>query len=160
MKKTSLFILFLFTSTLLLAQKIITGRVIKVADGDTFTLLDSKNNKLKIRLYGVDCPEKNQPYYEAAKNFTSKSVLNKTVRVEVKNKDFYQRHVGVVWTPNKTNLNLALLRNGLAWHYIEYDKSKLYQNAENAAKTANKNIWSDKKAQAPWDFRKQKKKKK
>lgn len=160
MKKITLFLLFLFTSTLLLAQQIITGRVIKVADGDTFTLLDSKNKKIKIRLYGIDCPEKNQNYYDAARNYLSKAILNKTIRVEVKNKDFYQRHVAVVWSPNNTNINLGLLRNGLAWHYTQYDKSKIYANAENAARRAKKNIWSEKNQLPPWEFRKQQKKKK
>lgn len=160
MKKTTLLFFLLFVNTLLFAQKIISGRVLKVTDGDTVTLLDARNNKIKIRLYGIDCPEKNQDYYSEAKNFVTKAILNKTVKVEVKNKDMYQRHVGVIWTPSNTNLNLALLRNGLAWHYKQYDKSKLYENAENAAKLAHKNIWSQKKSVAPWEFRKNKKKNK
>ena len=62
----------------------------------------------------------------------------------------------MVWVNNR-NLNLRILRNGLAWHYKQYDKSKVYANAEAHAKRNKINIWSLRKPIAPWDFRKNKK---
>lgn len=158
MKNTIILLLLILSSTYLCAKNIIQGRVIKVTDGDTITLLTKNNKKIKIRLYGIDCPEKGQDYYQVAKNYLSKEVYQKNVNVEVKNKDRYQRSVGIVWL-NNTNINLSLLKQGLAWHYVQYDKSATYANAQKNAQLNKKNIWSSNKATAPWEFRKAKRKK-
>ncbi|MCI0921341.1 thermonuclease family protein [Sphingobacterium rhinopitheci] len=158
MKKFSLLLLLLFVSSYIYANKIIQGRIIKVTDGDTVTLLAKNNKKIKVRLYGIDCPEKKQEFGQTATNYLSSTIYNKNVKIEVKNKDRYQRSVGVIWLDN-TNINLSLLKQGLAWHYTQYDKSQSYADAEKAARKAKKNIWSTKNPIAPWDFRKNKTKK-
>lgn len=157
MKHTLVLLLFLI-QTQLFAQKIIQGKIIKVTDGDTVTLLARNNKKIKVRLYGIDCPEKGQDYYQVAKNYVSNQIFGKHVRVEVKNKDRYNRSVGVIWYSNN-NLNIDLLKNGLAWHYTDFDKSKAYSEAEKTARLAKRNIWSKKSPTAPWQWRKNKKKK-
>ena len=157
--KYILLLLFIFTLFLNLhAQNNIYGKVVKIADGDTFTILDNKNKQHKVRFYGIDCPEKGQDYFQVAKDFTSKHAKGKNVRIEVKSTDRYGRKVGVVWI-NSNNLNAKLLQEGLAWHYNQYDKSLSYANAEKTARLSKKNIWSHKKPVAPWEFRKSKGKK-
>lgn len=157
MKKIFLLLVLFFLSSYIFAQKIIQGRIIKVTDGDTVTLLANNNKKIKIRLYGIDCPEKGQAYFAQAKDFLSKKIYNKNVQVEIKNKDQYQRSVGIIWINNK-NVNIDLLQQGLAWHYKQYDKSISYAQAEKIAQAAKKNIWSLQKPIAPWEFRKNKRK--
>ncbi|WP_079643242.1 thermonuclease family protein [Sphingobacterium nematocida] len=142
------------------AQKYISGRVIKVADGDTFTIVDKFQKKTKIRLHGIDCPEKGQDYFQVAKSFTNNLVFDKFINIEVKNKDRYGRIVGVAWLENKANLNLMLIQAGLAWDYPSYSKSTAYQDAELQARKNKNNIWSHYEPMAPWDFRKIKKVKK
>lgn len=142
------------------AQKYIQGRVVKVADGDTFTIVDRFHKKTKIRLHGIDCPEKGQDYFQVAKSFTNGHVFDKLVDIEVKSKDRYGRIVGVVWLQNKANLNLMLIQAGLAWDYPNYSKSISYQDAELQARKSKNNIWSLNAPVAPWDFRKSKKVKK
>lgn len=158
MKKFTLLLLLLFVSTYIFATKIIQGRIIKVTDGDTVTLLAKNNKKIKVRLYGIDCPEKAQEYGKEATNYLSSAINNKNVKVEVINKDRYQRSVGVIWLGD-SNINLNILKQGLAWHYKQYDKSQAYADAEKIAQKSKKNIWSTKNPTAPWEFRKNKGKK-
>jgi len=138
------------------AQNVLTGKVIKVADGDTVTILTSENKQVKIRLDGIDCPERKQDFGTKAKNFTNSLCYGKVIKVNVKGLDRYGRTLGVVWA-GSVNLNEELLRNGLAWHYKKYNHSQRYANIEKQAQNKKLNIWSVPNPVAPWDFRKQKK---
>ncbi len=152
----SLFLLFVFTAV---AQKYIEGRVIRVVDGDTFTIVDKYKKKTKVRFFGIDCPEMGQHYGQTAKNYTSSHTLDKVLRIEVKSKDRYGRVVGIVWLDKRTDFNLMLLKAGLAWDYPLYSKSTSYMEAELLARKQKRNIWSQKSPVAPWDYRKEKNKK-
>jgi micrococcal nuclease len=90
-----LLILFLITFFPLQAHAL-TGKVISVADGDTITILDSSNKQHKIRLYGIDTPEKKQAFGKAAKKYTSRLTYKKNATVTIYGIDRYGRTVGVV----------------------------------------------------------------
>ncbi|HCZ36919.1 MAG TPA: hypothetical protein DHV26_13440 [Cytophagales bacterium] len=139
--------------TLSLAQ--LTGKVIAVADGDTFTLLQD-NTQTRIRLHGIDCPEKGQDFSTVAKEFLSRLVFSKSVTVDVKDTDRYGRTIGIVHVHDSIVVNEALLKAGLAWHYRYYDKNPKWAKLEKAAREAKRNIWSLPDPVAPWDFRKAK----
>lgn len=115
-------LLFLFLlPTALFAQ--LNGKVISVHDGDTFTMLDSAKNKVKVRLFGIDCPELKQEFGDSAQRFAYRLLFNKMVHIEIKDKDRYGRTVGIVHVKGtKIVLNEYLLMYGLAWHYKKYDK--------------------------------------
>ncbi|MDL2315166.1 thermonuclease family protein [Bacteroidales bacterium OttesenSCG-928-C19] len=132
----------------------ITGKVVSVADGDTFTLLTDEKKQIKIRLNGVDCPEKRQDFGERAKRHTSDFIFGKNVIVEIKDIDHYGRVVGIVTLSSGENLNESLLENGLAWHYKQYDNSKKYADLETQARKNKRGLWSSKNAVEPWNFRK------
>jgi len=83
-------LLFLFPSSSL--SKTVTGKVIKVADGDTIIILDSNRKQIRIRLYSIDTPEKSQVYGRKAKRFISKLVAGKTVKIRSYDTDRYGRH--------------------------------------------------------------------
>lgn len=157
MKKLILILFLLCNSVYLFSNNIIKGRIVKVTDGDTVTLLDKNNKQVKIRLYGIDCPEKGQDYYQVAKNYVSNAIFSKEVKVEIVNTDRYRRSVGIIWFDGNRNLNKDLLSNGLAWHYKQFDKSKDYSDAEIKARNKKVGIWNTKNPQAPWEFRKNKK---
>ena len=91
-----------------------TGRVVGVADGDTITVMHNGKGK-RIRLHGIDCPEKRQAFGNRAKQFTSKLVFGKTITVQVADRDRYGRTVGEVLLPDGRSLNHELVRAGLAW---------------------------------------------
>lgn len=150
--KIILLYIFLFPPILGCSQ-MITGKVVRVADGDTLTLLDSNNKQIRIRLYGIDCPEARQDFGTAAKKFTSNLCFSKAVSVDVKDVDRYGRTVDIVWVQDTINVNLELLKAGLAWHYKHFDKSKEFANAESQARKQKIGVWSHRNAVAPWDFR-------
>ncbi len=96
-----------------------TGKVVGVSDGDTITVLHNGKGE-RIRLHGIDCPEKRQAFGKRAKQFTSKLVFGKTVTVQFVDRDRYGRTVGVVLLPDGRSLNHELVRAGLAWMYRRY----------------------------------------
>lgn len=127
------------------------GRVVKVADGDTVTVLRD-GEPVKIRLEGVDTPEKKQAFGQAAKRFTLRLVGGKTVEVEGLSKDKYGRTLGRI-TVGKKRLDHELLRAGMAWHYKHYNKDKTLARLERQARAAKRGLWAQPKPQAPWDWR-------
>src|SRR5690606_18221182 len=112
----------------------ITGKVVAVADGDTFTLLVYGNRQQKIRLHGIDCPEKRQDFGQVATDFTSKQVFGKTITVKPTDTDRYGRTIAIVLLPDQISLNELLLKNGLAWHYTQYDKNPQWKKLEQIAR--------------------------
>lgn len=149
MKK--LVFLFLLSFTTLQAQQL-EGKVVKVADGDTFTMLVYKE-QIKIRLHGIDCPEKSQDFGNVAKTFLSDMVAGKLVKVKKMDTDRYGRTIGMVFIEGK-NVNEELLRAGLAWHYKYYDKNPEWDKLEEDARVAKSGLWSMADPVAPWEWRK------
>ncbi len=133
----------------------LTGKVVKVADGDTITVLDSSNTQHRIRLLAIDAPESKQAFGQKSKAFLSSLVFGKQVKVEWKKKDRYKRVLGFVFI-DKVNCNEEMLKAGLAWHYRQYSKDKKLQAMEDMARKEKKGLWVDKSPTAPWDFRRKK----
>lgn len=152
MRLAVLFILLLLASCVAFAATI-TGKVVGVADGDTFTLLTAENRQVKIRLHGIDCPEKAQPFGTRAKQYTSELVFGKQVRVEITDTDRYGRIIAIVYA-GRTNLNESLLLAGYAWHYARYDHNAAWASLEQQARRNKAGLWVDINAIAPWDWRK------
>lgn len=138
----------------------ITGRTVGVSDGDTITILDFTNTQHKIRLAGIDAPEKSQPFGQRSKQSLSDLVFGRTVSVETDKVDRYGRKVGKVRTPEGADANLEQVRRGLAWHYKDYQQEQseadraTYAAAEGVARGQRRGLWGDAQPVAPWDFRK------
>ncbi|MDG1453148.1 MAG: thermonuclease family protein [Methylophilaceae bacterium] len=138
---------------------IITGRVVAITDGDSIRILDSNNNQFKIRLIGIDAPEKKQAFGNVSKQSLSELVSGKIVNVNYSKRGRYGRIVGKVLLDNK-DINLEQVKRGLAWHYKQYEREQdvadraLYTQGEHIAQKANLGLWNDKNPVPPWDFRK------
>lgn len=132
-----------------------SGLVVKVKDGDTIVVLDSLKNQITIRLAEVDCPENSQPFGKNAKVFTIGQVAMKNIVYEIVTLDQYGRTVAKVFYNGKY-LSEEIIKNGFGWHYKKYSKSKKLAALEEVAKKNKAGLWSDKKAVAPWDYRKMK----
>lgn len=151
-----------FTIALVLAMvagaETITGRVVGVADGDTLTVLDGDKVQHKIRLSGIDAPEKAQPFGNRSKESLSGLAFDKQVTVETGKRDRYGREIGKVLV-NGQDVNLVQVERGMAWFYRHYqleqsaDDQKLYDAAENMAKAAKSGLWRDADPMPPWDYR-------
>jgi|TARA_B100001093_G_scaffold158003_1_gene150510 micrococcal nuclease len=153
MAKLKLFLIILIALFCLSAQaEIIRGKVIKIADGDTLTLLTDSNKKIKIRLAGIDTPERKQSFGNTAKNVLAKLVFQKEIQIEVLTKDRYGRTVGIVFLDNQ-NVNYELVRKGMAWAYKRYTDNELLYKLEDEAKKRRIGLWADENPIAPWDWR-------
>jgi len=136
----------------------ITGLVVGVSDGDTITLLDGEKVQHKIRLAGIDAPEKKQPFGNRSKESLSELTYDKTVTVETDKRDKYGRQVGKVLV-NGQDVNLVQVERGMAWFYRLYQHEqspndrRLYEGAEEAARAAKRGLWRDAEPVPPWDFR-------
>jgi|SRR5690606_4016231 len=133
----------------------ITGEVVRVADGDTFTLLINSHDEVRIRLHGIDCPERGQPYGRVATEHLKTLLAKGDVRVEETDIDRYGRVVGIVYAGG-VNVNESLLAAGLAWHYTRYDQNPRWINLEAQARTQRLGLWAERNPVSPWNWRKRK----
>jgi len=135
------------------------GKVIKIADGDTLTLLTVDKSQVRVRLYGIDAPESKQDYGTKSKQYLSKLVFGQIVDVEDLGKDLYGRTIGKVYLDDQY-INLMMVQSGLAWWYKTYAKAdKELSLAQAKAKQQQLGLWALPNPIAPWEFRKAKKQK-
>ena len=131
------------------------GKVVKVSDGDTVTILTSDKTQHKIRLNDIDAPEKKQAFGNKSKDNLAKYIAGKTVTVEYQKKDKYKRVLGTIYY-NNTDINLQQVKDGYAWVYKKYSNNQNYYKAEKLARDKRVGLWIDKNPLEPWEFRKNK----
>lgn len=150
--------LILALGPLVAGAETITGRVVGVSDGDTLTVMNASDQQFKIRLSGIDAPEKKQPFGNRAKESLSEMVFSKQVVVESSKEDRYRRKVGKVQLEG-ADVNLEQVKKGMAWHYSAYAKEQApadreaYANAEAEARAQHRGLWRENTPSAPWEFR-------
>lgn len=144
-------------SGLVLAGELV-GQVVGVTDGDTITVVDDQRTQHKIRLAGIDAPEKAQAFGQRSKEVLSALVYGRRVTVETEKQDRYRRTVGKVVIDGR-DANLAMVVAGMAWHYKKYEGEQsssdrlLYADAEQGARDARFGLWRDAQPTPPWDYR-------
>lgn len=148
----------------------VTGRVVAVTDGDTIKILDAEKVQHKVRLTGIDAPERGQPFGTVSREHLASLVAGKEVRVESDKSDRYGRILGKVWVQpadcpscGKTlDANHAQLLAGMAWWYRYYAKQQphedqgRYESAEDEARARGWGLWADPNPVNPYDWRKSK----
>ena len=151
--------------TLPLAQaETLTGRVVRVTDGDTIVVLDANKVQHKIRLQGIDAPERGQAFGTKSKEHLSELVAGKSVVVDYSKYDRYQRILGKVLLGGE-DVNLEQVEAGLAWHYKYYQKEQTpadrvkYSDAELDARRDKLGLWQDHNPVPPWEYRRVKRQK-
>ena len=134
------------------------GKVIHVQDGDSITVLDDTRTQHKIRLTGIDAPERRQAFGNVAKESLAEQVAGQSVAVEWDKVDRYGRKVGKVLLGGLDS-NLVQIKRGLAWHYKQYEREQSpadrqsYAEAEVEARAAKLGLWRDAAPLPPWHFR-------
>jgi endonuclease YncB( thermonuclease family) len=139
---------------------LLNGTVVRVQDGDTVVLDTGDEERIEIRLSGVDCPEsawpdrwEAQPGSAEAKEFTRNMVLGKEVTVRLKDEVSYDRAIGEIFVDGRS-LNRELLRAGLAWWNKRYEPSDLdLKRLAAAARKERKGLWQAPKPVPPWEHR-------
>jgi endonuclease YncB( thermonuclease family) len=149
------------------AAATLEGKVVAVADGDTITILDDAKVQHRIRIHGIDAPEKAQAFGQRAKENMSRLAFGMAARAECHKRDRYNREVCkvLVRPPDcldcgpTLDVGLAQVTQGLAWHYKAYEREQLaedrarYADAEVEARARRAGLWADKNATAPWEWR-------
>lgn len=126
----------------------IEGQVVGVSDGDTVTLLDAQKTQWKIRLLGIDAPEKKMPFGQRSKQHLADLIYKKQVAVEYSKRDRYGRTLGKIQVGG-IDANLAQIRAGMAWHYKQYQRDQsfedrqLYSEAQESARSSRRGLWAD-----------------
>jgi endonuclease YncB( thermonuclease family) len=139
--------------------EVLHGRVVSVSDGDTITVLDESKQQHKIRLMGIDAPEKKQAYGQRSKESLSELVYMKEVEVTWSKHDRYGRTVGQVILDG-TDMCLEQIKRGMAWHYKQYQREQaesdrnLYSASESVAREQKIGLWHDEAPIEPLTFRK------
>lgn len=139
-------------------QLVIEGKVVRVSDGDTITVLDADNKQHRIRFQGIDAPESKQAYGQASKENLSKMVFGKQVTVIWDKVDKYRRTVGKVLVDGR-DINIEQIKAGFAWHYKKYAEEQpaedrvTYAKAEEEARAAKLGLWQDPNPTPPGEWR-------
>ena len=140
----------------------ITGRVVRIADGDTVTVLDGTNTQHRIRLQGIDAPESHQAFGTQSKKSLSDLIFDKDVTVIYDKTDQYGRLVGKILFKG-TDINLEQVKAGMAWHYKEFEREQSpeeresYARAQSEARNARRGLWADPNPIEPGEFRRDEK---
>ena len=133
-------------------------KVVKVTDGDTVNVLDQTKTLHKIRLQGIDAPERKQAFGRKSTQNLASYVAGEYIEVEYEKRDRYGRIVGKL-IRDGLDINLLQIKEGFAWHYKDYQDEQseldrmLYSSAELEARNKTIGLWSAK-AMPPWEFRK------
>ena len=133
------------------------AKVVHVSDGDTITVLTQDKREVRVRLFGVDTPEKGQERGKQAAEYTKDLAALQTVDVQEMDVDRYGRLVGKVTLPGGKILNAELVAAGWAWVYRDYCKAaecKAWEQLERQARTQRLGVWQDKNPTPPWEWRK------
>ncbi|SDI09211.1 Endonuclease YncB, thermonuclease family [Chryseobacterium jejuense] len=133
-----------------------SGKVIKVSDGDTVTVLLKGNTQKKLRLAEVDCPESGQAFGKNAKQFTSSQIFGKTVKFKETSTDRYGRSIAKIYYDNDKYLSKEVIKAGMGWWYFSYSKDDSLGKLQEKAQQNKIGLWQDVHAVAPWDYRKMK----
>lgn len=147
------------------------ARVVAIADGDTLTVLDADRRQHRVRLHGIDAPERQQPFSERSRQHLAQAVHQKRVRLTWSQSDRYGRLLAIVHVQrpracgrppcpvDAVDVNLGQVRAGLAWHYRRYAgeqsrrQRREYAAAEAEARAARRGLWAEAAPIAPWDWR-------
>ncbi len=136
----------------------LTGKVVKITDGDTLYVLDANYKEHKIRLVGIDAPERKRAYGLASRKHLLSIVAGKQVTVGYQKRDRYGRILGKVCI-NGVDACLEQVKAGFAWHYKKYQREqsledqRLYADAEIRAREGRLGLWRENSPNPPWEFR-------
>jgi endonuclease YncB( thermonuclease family) len=140
------------------------GAALEVQDGDSFTMRTDDGRRLRIRVSGIDAPERRQPWSDASRRHLGELLHGGRVRIEPIKQDPFGRTVARVLVADardgtERDVGLEQVRAGLAWHFVRYAsdqgaaEARRYARAEQEARQARLGLWADRAPEAPWAYR-------
>lgn len=131
----------------------ITGKVVGVIDGDTYDILIEGNKAIRVRMEGIDAPEKGMPFYKVAKNYLSVLCFGKQVTLNISGKDNHNRTLAFSYLEDGKELSHEMLKAGLAWHFKKYNSDTALERLEIEAKNSKIGLWQNENPMPPWENR-------
>jgi endonuclease YncB( thermonuclease family) len=135
-----------------IAAEPFTAHVVSIHDGDTLTVVDFTNTQHRLRLQGIDAPERGQPFGTRARDRLAKLTMGKVVTVQDDGRDKYGRTLGRVEAEGQ-DVNWQMVEDGMAWHYVRFNNDARLAAAERAARAAKRGLWADNAPVPPWEWR-------
>lgn len=139
------------------AAEIFPALVVKVYDGDTFTVEAEDRGVVKVRLYGIDAPEFRQRHGRGARARLRDLIGGRDVMVQVMDTDRYGRLVALVWAKGGRLVNVAMVEAGWAWHYPKYCRDKticpVMAARQEEARAGRYGLWARENPKPPWEWR-------
>lgn len=148
----SFFILGCYSKNNIAKKEVQYGKVIKIVDGDTFDILLENQTTKRIRMEGIDAPERGMPYYKVSKDYLGQLCFGKSIKIVQTNTDRYGRTVAQSLI-NDNELGLLMIKAGYAWHFKKYSHDIELARAEINAKNNRTGLWADESPIAPWEWR-------
>jgi endonuclease YncB( thermonuclease family) len=130
-----------------------TGKVVKIIDGDTYDLLLKNDSTIRIRMNGIDAPERGMPYSKKATKYLGELCQKQCITIKKTSTDRYNRTLAFSYLKDGRELGKELLKAGLAWHYKEYNSDPELAALEDEARKARRGLWHDENPMAPWEYR-------
>lgn len=139
----------LYSQTLIPEEEIV-GRVVGIIDGDTYDLLINGNETIRVRMEGIDAPERGMPYNNAAKKYLSQLCFDKQITLRNISKDRYDRVLSFSYLDDGRELSHEMIKGGMAWHYKKYNTDSDLAQLEVDARNGKLGLWADNYPMAPW----------
>lgn len=137
------------------SEKIISGNVVHIVDGDTYDLLTADNQTIRVRMEGIDAPERGMAYYKVSKNYLGQLCMNQQIKFKQTGVDSYKRALGFSYLTDNREIGAEMLKSGMAWHFKKYNQNPVLSNLEIEARKARRGLWQDENPTPPWEKRKQ-----
>jgi len=133
-------------------QEMPSFKVIGIIDGDTYDILDGKK-VIRVRMDGIDAPEKGMPYNKVSKKYLSDLIYDKIIQVKMGEIDKYGRTIAQTYLLDGTDVSLEMIRAGLAWHFKKYSSNEQYSKTEVDARENKLGLWKESNPISPWEVR-------
>jgi len=141
----------LLTCVLLSDPGNLEGKVVRIADGDTITVLVDRK-QVRVRLSEIDAPERGQDFSQRSRQELADLVFGKEVKIVTHGKDRYGRVIGDVFVGGKL-VNEIMVREGWAWNFVKYSRSPRLAEIEREGRAERRGLWAGKNPVPPWEYR-------
>jgi endonuclease YncB( thermonuclease family) len=135
-------------------RRFMTGRVVKVVDGDTCIVEDRDGRRHNVNLYGCDAPEDGQPHWQNAREALYRKIYNKEVRYAPVETDAEGRACCNLYVGDR-HINLEQVRDGYGWHHTDHERVREFAEAERDAREHHIGLWADRHPVEPWKYRRE-----
>ena len=130
-----------------------SSKVVAIIDGDTYDLLINNDSTVRIRMEGIDAPEKGMPFYRVSKTYLGNLCKDKTIRLVVTGTDSHDRILAYSYLEDGRELGQEMIKAGLAWHFKKYNSDTILANLEIQAREAKLGLWIDEDPMSPGENR-------